>query len=198
MSTNPYQTPQSTLIDTIPDETGNALFYVVSPVKFWLLMVGTFGLYSVFWFYKHWSLLNRRHGGYWPVPRAIFSIFFTHSLFAEIDHVLKRKQIEFHWSPAGMATLYVVSTIAMQISSRLASNGMISATADLLTNLLIIPMFAALHVAQRAANVAEGDPRGESNSRITGANIVWLLLGGCLWLLMLMGIAAILMEGTLE
>jgi hypothetical protein len=196
MNDNPYRAPQSTLVEASPEQTGDALFYVVSSTKFWLLMVATFGLYSVFWFYKHWSLLNRQHGGYWPVPRAIFSIFFTHSLFGEIDHLLKRKQLPFHWSPGGMATLYVVSSIAMNVSSILADKGIISGTVDLLSSLLIFPIFGSLYVAQRAANVAEGDPRGTSNSRFSGANIVWLLLGGCLWLLILMGTALIMLEGT--
>ncbi len=194
MSTNPYQAPESALVDAVQEKPANLEFYVVSSFKFWLLMIGTFGLYTLYWFYRHWSQQNKRHGGYWPVPRAIFSIFFTHSLFAQIEHVLKTRGIAFRWSPSGLATLYVFCSLVMHVSTRLANSGMISEALDTASILLMIPSLWALFVAQSAANVAEGDPDGAGNAVITGANIAWLVLGGLVWLLALLGMASNFVE----
>ena len=62
-------------------------FYVVSIPKFCVLYVATFGVYGLYWFYMHWQRYRRGHGQHesiWPVPRALFSIFFTHALVARM------------------------------------------------------------------------------------------------------------------
>lgn len=41
--------------------------------------------------------------------------------------------------------------------------------------------------AQAAINAAEGDTGGSANQNLAGATIFWLLLGGLVWLLALIG-----------
>jgi hypothetical protein len=57
---------------------------------------------------------------------------------------------------------------------------------------LLVPVVWALYRAQCAANVADGDPSGETNSSITAANIAWLVFGGIMWALTALGWYAIL------
>src|SRR5687767_2451938 len=84
-----YKAP---LMDDVNDEEapahseGSAAVYVVAPTKFMLLAFSTMGMYSLYWFYKNWSLRRRAYGlTIWPVARAIFAVFFAHRLFRALD-----------------------------------------------------------------------------------------------------------------
>ena len=191
---NPYQPPVARVDDAL--EVVEERFQVVAPWKFLLLMIGTLGLYALYWFYRNWTLLNRRHKQYWPVPRAIFSIFFTHSLFEEIDASVRKRGQAYAWSHSLWATTYVISVIASSICDRLAFREIGSPLTDVVSLLLWIPMFSALYVAQRAINVAEGDPEGDRNARITALNVMWLVFGALGWILVLFGLYLILVEGV--
>src|SRR5689334_3319399 len=100
---NPYKAPEAPLAEA-EERVAEGSFYVVSPMKFLIMMVGTMGLYTLYWFYKNWSLLNRKHKAYWPVMRAVFAIFFTHALFREVDGALRRegRHMTFSWSPGAL------------------------------------------------------------------------------------------------
>jgi len=193
---NPYSPPTARLGSAVA-EAEQPWLYVVAPYKLLLLMVLTVGLYSVYWFYRNWKLLNVHHKAYWPVPRAIFSIFFTHALFTEIDGLLRKRGIVHAWSPGGMATLYVVSAIASRVLDRVANmpgvNGLVSVAAFL----TLVPIIASLYSAQRAINAAEGDPQGLRNARITWANIAWMVPGSLLLALILLGLLAITLDPSL-
>ena len=54
----------------------------------------------------------------------------------------------------------------------------------------MIPLTAwVLHGAQIKINQACGSDDGEENSQITGANIIWLVIGSLLWLMFFLFIA---------
>lgn len=184
---NPYRPPQAALAE--PDRLDEALFYVVAPTKFLLLAIGTLGLYQVYWFYKNWALLNVKHKSYWPVLRAIFAIFFVYQLFHEIDDELgKRSGAARHdWSFGLFAWIYIVTAIVSQVFGRLASKAM-QGPAYIVSLVALFVMIAVLFQAQKAINLASGDPDGQANARITGANIAWLAVGALLWLANLAGI----------
>ena len=52
----------------------------------------------------------------------------------------------------------------------------------------VFAITASLFHAQRAANIASGDPQALSNNRFTAANWVWIVLGGLFWLLLGIGL----------
>lgn len=191
---NPYLPPLARVEDFAPSDA-DALFMVVAPRKFWIMSIGTVGLYGFYWFYKNWSLLNRRHKAYWPVLRALFSIFFTHSLFNEVADAIRRRGATHAWSPRAMATQYVVCSIASQVCDKLAAQSIGSPMTDAIALVLLVPMLGALYEGQRAINVAEGDPTGERNRSLTPANFAWLLLGGLFWLMLLLGLYLIATDG---
>jgi hypothetical protein len=75
-----------------PVQTTKMEFYAVSQKKFLIMYIGTLGLYSVYWFYKHWSLYKKSENEeMWPIMRSIFQIFFTHSLFSLFEMKYQNK-----------------------------------------------------------------------------------------------------------
>lgn len=193
MSDELYAPPQARIAeaDDVPGE-----FYVVSPRKFILLYVFTLSFYSVFWFYQNWSLYRRRHGRkLWPVPRSIFQIFFTHSLFENVDQSLRRSGQRYEWSPGTQATLYVVLLIVSGgIDRVIESDSPIVLGLMLLASLL--PGLPLL-VAQRAINLAENDAAGSRNSALSAANLAWIIVGALVWLIAMAGLAVIALDPEL-
>lgn len=179
---NPYQPPQAHVADAEVDV--EQALYVVAPAKFLILTIATANLYIVYWFYKNWAMLNRKQNAYWPVPRAIFALFFTHSLFGEIEARRQRNGQPFVWSPRFLATIYVTCIVGTIVLSQINaySGGHHTAAVQVVNLLLIVPQIWVIYSAQKASNAAENDPRGGRNAMITAANIVWIVIGALWWL----------------
>lgn len=194
MSDNPYQTPQGELIHQI-DPAETAGFYVVSKKKMVVLFVITLGSYQIYWFYRNWRLQKQATGEkIWPLARAIFSIFFVHALFRAADNQRDRGPVRLPvWNHGQLATIIVLLLIISHVMDRLSYKSIGSPVTDLVGLLILCPIAACFASAQGRINEACGDPLGESNSKFTGANWLWLLIGGILWALVGMGLF-----GTLE
>ncbi|AWF83088.1 hypothetical protein BTJ40_20935 [Microbulbifer sp. A4B17] len=186
MDTNIYSAPESEL-DIVSE--GEAQFYVVSPTKFWVMSLGTMGLYSVYWFYRHWSEYRRVSGeDMWPVMRAIFSIFFTHSLFSRIQSRIEEAGLDYRWAPGLWATFYVVFAIAGSVADRVSYYSDEISLIDLISILLLPLMLWPLYEGQKAANTVNGDISGRANSKFTPWNLIWLAIGAVLWAFVIFGI----------
>ena len=189
MDSNVYRVPESEVsaaaaADAAQSQAGPVPFYVAAPGKFLLLFFSTLGLYHLYWFYKNWTLYARFSGvRLWPVARAIFSIFFTHSFFGLVDREARHVGVAPVWSASGIATLYVICTLASNLCDRLAWKEIGTPYTDFLSLILLIPIGWALHEAQKVVNLACGDPAGKTNRRISGLNYLWIFLGTFLWLL---------------
>lgn len=160
-------------------------FYVVSIQKFWILFIASFGLYALYWFYKHWyEIKSFQKSDIWPIPRAIFQVFFTHSLFKEITSTLKNKQISFKWvlPPSLLATIYVVVSIVSNAADRFSRRNDNFSAVDVVSLVLLPVLGWCLAQAQKAANLAVGDAQGASNATMTMTNYVWLVFFGLMWL----------------
>jgi multisubunit Na+/H+ antiporter MnhG subunit len=166
-------------------------FYVVSPKKFLILFIGTFSLYTVYWFFKHWSQYKKStNEDMWPIMRGIFSIFFTHSLFALFEMKYTNKTGEKPKSINYLATIYVVFAIGCQIFGKLSDNDYGNPITFFLS-LLVLPVSCwVLYQAQSLANFAGEDVHGDSNSNLTGLNYFWLALGVVFWFLAVFGLYA--------
>lgn len=184
---NPYAAPES-LSPALP-VAERTPFYVVSARKFTILFLGTAGLYLIYWMYKQWAQFKRAHrGDEWPVARAIFAVFFVHSLYLEVDKAIRARAVAFDWDPRALANGTVLAMIASTVSGRLASRGIGSPLTDWFSVLILFVMMPLLLRAQRAANAACGDPDGSANARLTAANVVWLLFGAVFWTLVVLGL----------
>ena len=189
---DPYRSPASRVEDVAAVTAEDAAFYVLSPLKFWVMSIGTLGLFSYYWFYRNWSGLNRLHKAYWPLPRAIFQILFVHALFREIDSRLQGQGGQHRWNGAATASAYVLLWIGSWVVDRLTYLGVGEPVLDLFGLALIPVCTLPLSRAQRAINVVEGDPTGRSNAHFSAANLAWLAVFGVLWALVLAGLALLL------
>jgi hypothetical protein len=193
MNENSLTAPVGAVDDTAPRVKSNE-FYVVSARKFVLLFLATFGLYQIYWFYMHWARFRRvrQQQHVWPVARAIFPIFFTHSLTEEIDYTARSRSPAYRWSPQLAATGYVTASLASMVLDRLAANSIGSPATDLASVLMLGPACMCLLAIQRAANVACDQPRGDPNSSLSWANWIWLVMGALCWLLVVLGLALLI------
>lgn len=183
-------------ITDVPADADRApAFYVVSPRKFTILYLATFSLYAIYWFYKNWA--NYRDwrqatpadASIWPVPRAIFSIFFIHSLFRKVKHVGQHSAVVQAWGNTVHAWLLVAFMLVSSVLDRLSSKGIGSPITDIGSLVMLVPMLFAFLPAQRMINQACKDPGGTGNNQFSGANIAWVVLGCIMWLLALFGLA---------
>ncbi|MEM7805276.1 MAG: hypothetical protein AAF545_10155 [Pseudomonadota bacterium] len=174
--------------DTDVVESNEQTFYVVSPTKFLLLSILTISLYNIYWFYRNWREVKARDKlGIWPPMRGLFYIFFTHSLFRRVDAELESVGASRDWSSGAIATLVVVMAIVSAVLDRLTRVSIGEPYTDILS-IFMVPIIAFLLLqAQKAINLACGDPEGHSNSSLTAANWIWMILGGAFWLLVLIG-----------
>ncbi|MFZ1892197.1 MAG: hypothetical protein WBO07_05510 [Formosimonas sp.] len=192
-SANPYSPPSADITTQIADQTPR--FYVVAPKKFLILFIATVGLYEIYWFFKNWSNFKiKTNESIWPVPRAIFSVFFAHSLFDKVDKSLKYRNNERAWNPAGLATIFVVFQILSNVAERLAGKD-IGMPITAYISLISLPIITwALYQAQLAINQACGEPNGESNQNLSGANYIWIVLGVFYWCLIILGLYTLTTE----
>ena len=165
------------------------MFYVVSTRKLLLLHFFTVGVYPLYWFYKNWSLYSKNAGKKMlPVMRAIFSIFFAHSLFALLESKSAERNDSYKWSCTAAATVYVIFTIVGNIADRLAYRAVGEPLTDFI-GILVLPVIAwSLYKAQLAANIACNDPDGARNNELNALNYLWLFLGSLLWILIGIGL----------
>ncbi|HEX7261717.1 MAG TPA: hypothetical protein VF258_07870, partial [Luteolibacter sp.] len=148
------------------------------------------GIYQIYWFYQNWRLHKQMTGEkIWPLPRAIFSVFFVHALFREANNQRDRASVQLPaWNHSQQATVLVLLLIISNVIDRLSSQSVGSPITDYLSLLLLFPVVACLASAQQKINEACGDPLGESNSKFTAANFFWMVLGGLLWALVGFGL----------
>lgn len=189
MSDNPYQTPQGEL--NLPaDPSPTSAFYVVSKKKMVVLFIMTLGIYQVFWYYQNWRLYKLATGEkIWPLPRAIFSIFFVHSLFRAANHQRDRAPAGLPaWNHSQQATIIVLLLIISQVTERMSSKSIGSPITDVLSLLILFPLVSCYASAQVRINEACGDPLGASNNRFTVGNYIWMVLGALMWALIGVGL----------
>jgi hypothetical protein len=166
-------------------------FYVVSKRKLVILYLSTFTLYALYWFYKNWDRYKGKHPEasrfgttVWPVPRAAFSVFFTHALFRKIKEYGRRLPEVAGWHSGWMATI----TVAWMAVSGFIDLPIGGKAGDIVSIACIFPLLIPLLQAQHMINLGCGDPTGQGNARLTWANRVWIALGALVWVFILIGL----------
>ena len=184
--------PDATSVEPAGTERTPA-FYVVSPRKFIILYLATFSLYAIYWFYKNWA--NYRDwrqatpadASIWPIPRAIFSIFFIHSLFRKVKHAGQHSAAVQAWGNTAHAWLLVAFMLISSVLDRLSARGIGSPSTDVGSIAMLVTMLFAFMRAQRMINLACEDAAGAGNDQFSGANKSWVVVGCIMWLLALLG-----------
>jgi hypothetical protein len=191
---NPYAPPTAQIKQLTAANAGGDSFYVVSPVKFWVLYIMTVNLYVIYWMYKHWANWKYvKKSDIWPVPRSIFQVFFVHSLVDEINKELRIKQIKYAWQGGLFATIVVIEMLISNAVGRFATEA--SPLWVQLFPFATMPLAGyCLMQIQKTANTACDDPEGRSNANFTAANIIWCVVGGLFWMMVALGFIAIVFD----
>jgi len=187
MSSNPYAPPKAVVADIAPvSAASQPVFFPVSRTKLIVMLLVTFTLYELVWFYKNWALIRRRGEPVIPVARAIFAVFFCYSLF---DRVRSRaKPLGLRLSAGWLATGWIVLTVTGNMLDRLISPEVSPAVYAMIIVLLfasgafLLPVQNAINAINRAEV-----PDHEPNDRFTVWNWLWIVVGGLLLVLVVLG-----------
>jgi hypothetical protein len=109
----PIATPVTSQLQA---ETWEA-FPLISPNKFFMLCVFTFGLYGLWWQYKTWRFFKQwQNTDTWPVMRAIFSLFTFYELLKNINQFARHSGGYNPISnPGGLVAGYVILNLLARL-----------------------------------------------------------------------------------
>lgn len=173
-----YQPPNAALQDPESD----SVFFTTSIRKLVILFVATHGLYAVYWFYKQWATIRESLSqNVWPIPRAIFYVFFTHSLFREFA---SHEVGDGNTAPEALrnqAWLLVLFALVSYGCDRAVQGTEDYGIIDLVGYLTLLGVVVPLVNAQRVANAKSRDPNGQTNARFTLWNWLFVVIGGFIW-----------------
>ena len=188
---NPYAPPAS---DTFESHQGDGLgtrgvtggYYVVAPIKFYLLATTTYGVYILYWFYAHFREQSRSGGRLGPALSALFNIFTVHRLFRSFDQSARYAEL-----PRKLrAGVYSAPYAVLILGSRLMRWLMPGTLGHVIAFGLLLACSVPLGRAQLVANRLAGDEHGRSNARLSAGNVITIALGILVTVLAIYGFAA--------
>lgn len=158
-------------------------FPVVSMGKFTLLYFATAGMYTLYWFYACWRGEERRTGRkLFPVVRALFSVFFVHTLFNIIYKENQKTGNEYRWNPARVAWVFVAAYAGEAVFLIFSEQLMVSRFVYMLISIVgLFVQYYALYTVQLVINRVGQDPYGRDNEKLTVQNNLWIAFGVFLW-----------------
>lgn len=181
---NIYQAPDSDVV--VDMRESNCVFFPTSNTKLLVLFFSTLGLYSIYWFYKHWSYqrqyMDKKIN---PVLRSIFCIFFTHSLFKRIKESAEENGINTTINFSALATLYVVLELISSGLDRASGKSEDIGLLDYASIAIIVLIVLPLYAVQKVANQINDDPEGNINSQLSPYNYIFIMIGTLLWALVI-------------
>jgi len=183
-------------IQTSPPDENETPFFPVSEGKLITLYILSFGLYGIYWFQQNWKrqqpMMDKK---IYPVWRAIFSIFFTHSLFKRIDQQAAHLPQQHKFNANVLATFFVAAIVVSNVVDRLSINTdmaqSITNTTLIITSIVLF-LFSAYPLAkvQATVNRINNDMLGYLNHKYSAWNYVLIILGTVSWLVLAMGLLA--------
>ncbi|MCZ6487942.1 MAG: hypothetical protein O6703_07170 [Gammaproteobacteria bacterium] len=183
-----YTAPESELGNEPIDES-KCKFFPTSQRKLVILFIATFGLYPVYWFYKNWVLHKKNvEKKIMPLLRAIFYIFFTHSLFRRVEDAAMRKGISISWSAGPLAAIFVILTIVSSILDRTAENSPTIGIVDYASLAIVFVLLGPIYMVQEVVNKINDDPQGRLNSSFSIYNFIFIIIGVLMWMLVGVGL----------
>lgn len=181
---NLFAPPQAQVADVgqvYPADGAKPIYFPVSQIKLLVMLFATFGLYSVYWFYKNWKLERERtQESMLPVARAIFSVFFVYSLFKRVrdysQHHEPDEPVDTPLAAGFLATIYIV----LSVLSRLPDPYW----------LITFGSFVPILVAQSVVNAINTRfaPGHFKNDTFSAWNWVAIVAGTIFWVLVFIGL----------
>ena len=168
----------STAPPSLPKRAEETTFFQVSTVKFVTLSICTFSLYTLYWAYKNWQLIQEQTGEkMMPFWRAAFQPLWNFSLFARVEKAATVRSLSVGWSGGLLALLALL----------LSGSGKLPAPYFLFSLLCFLPYLPVLGTISRINEPYLRANPSLRNSRFTGWNIAVTCLGGLFVLFALIG-----------
>jgi hypothetical protein len=179
MSNNPYAPPSAAVADVDRGELVDQSnpFFAVGVAKLAIMSIVTFGIYQVYWFYRHWNLVRARdRSDIWPVPRAIFAIFFVYALFQRFRSDAAEHGVPGTLAAGPLATVFILCNFVWRLPDPWWLLGF-------LTTVVLVQ-------AQKVANEINlaASPKHDRNTHFSGWNWFGIVAGGLFWALVLIGL----------
>jgi len=177
MTHNPYAPPTANVADVQPDNDARLAHFAVSTTKLVVMSICTLSFYLIYWFYKHWKVIKDREGSdIIPMMRAIFAVFFVYSLFTNIRDEANRLGVK---SVANVGVAAIGWILITLIGNSTEWFGYVS----LLSVVFVVPVQACANRINEHVS-----PDHDPNSRFTGWNVVWIVVGILLTALSIVGL----------
>ena len=152
------------------------VFFPVSVSKLLVMFVCTFGLYQYYWFYQNWKLEQARSRKKMiPFWRAVFAVGWAQPLFDRIARRAQDEGLRPGFSASPMGGLFAVLTLLVKLPDPYW----------LVTLLTIVPVLY-VHRTATAIN-RKAAPDAPVNAKLSGLNILGVVIGGLLLLVVLLG-----------
>ncbi len=161
-------------------------YLYISESRFVIMSILTLGIFETYWIYKNWSYVRDRDDlDIKPVWRALFGIFYMHSLlnFIEGDNEMNIIQ-RATFSGASLATGWVIMILIGNILGKFDDLSI-----NVIGLLISVPSFLCLLPVQKHINNVNSLFNPESKySEWSFGQVVCLVIGIPLFLLVLIGI----------
>ena len=163
-------------METATLKTNNVYFFTASTVKLITMSICTMGLYELYWFYKNWVLIKDRTGeDMMPFWRAFFAPLWAYSCFKHV----KSEAVKFHIEESLSLVMLAIGYFIVQALWRLPDPYWL---VSYLTFALLIPVNSvAIQVNKQVVSDFE------NNEKFSVWNWVILVIGGFLFVLILIG-----------
>jgi len=153
-------------------------FYPVPLGKFLSLSVASWGLYTLYWFWRNWNWVKQRLGDdILPFWRAFFGAFWLHPLFSRANERAKR-QVPL-WLGITGSVMFLLWTVGTSVAERIDESSMIPTVIGTFSSLFVIPAVVAVNRNNSAEAVL-------SNGRFGWLGLAVLLAGPCTMLLVIL------------
>lgn len=151
---------------------------IISLNKFIFLSFISFGTYEIWWIYKSWKFFKQKDElDINPIARALFSIFFLHSLFNEILDFAQEKNYDKSYS----SNFLFFGFIILNFLSKLPEPFWLI---SILSFLFLIPPFKALNFAKMNSTEFKVIEQNKFSTR----QIILIVIGIIFWSLVILGL----------
>ncbi|WP_256775700.1 MULTISPECIES: hypothetical protein [unclassified Stenotrophomonas] len=154
--------------------TDKPMYFAPGTFKLAAMSLATFGLYTMYWFWRNWQAIQRESGqDLWPWARAVFCPLWCFSCFAQLADLVRGRRRELAFPVALLGIVFLVLNLV----------GRLDNAASLLAFLSFVPLLPVNALLRQYHR----DERIDSTrlDRLTIWHVLILLAGGMLLLMLL-------------
>ena len=159
--------------------------FAPSTGKLIIMSLTTFGLYTLYWFYRNWRAIAEHEGeSLWPFWRAVFAPLWAFSCFPRLDRYASGRRRQLAFPPMMLALIYFLINFAGNLSMffpRIV--GRDSWLISLLVFLPLLPMNSLMRSYRQSLRMGT-----TYQDRLTLWHVLIIVSGGLLLLLTLAGV----------